>query len=148
MGPDNRFDEVKAVNEKFYRAFEALDIVEMEEVWLTEEHVKCIHPGWNVVAGWSKVRESWEGIFITTQAIHITLTDIEVRLYNNIAWVNLTENVISMTGDEKYGGTLVATNLYENVDEEWKMILHHASDFSALPPTLTDSIGEPAFLTT
>ncbi|MGH7961956.1 MAG: nuclear transport factor 2 family protein, partial [Candidatus Binatia bacterium] len=42
-------DEIKAVtaaNAAFYRAFETLDIQEMEKVWLRAGHIKCVHPGW------------------------------------------------------------------------------------------------------
>lgn len=43
--------EVEAANRAFYQAFETLDIQEMEKVWLRAPHIKCIHPGWPLLAG-------------------------------------------------------------------------------------------------
>src|SRR4249919_1613528 len=37
---------VIAANQAFYRAFETLEIKEMEKVWLRASHIKCVHPGW------------------------------------------------------------------------------------------------------
>src|SRR5206468_1148625 len=53
--------EVEEANARFYRAFEALDLAEMEKVWAHGEHVKCVHPGWPLLAGWANVRASWAG---------------------------------------------------------------------------------------
>ena len=48
-------DDDKAIEEAnagFYRAFEALDLRAMEDVWSHDEHVQCVHPGWPLLTGW------------------------------------------------------------------------------------------------
>ena len=54
---------MEAANTRFYQVFEALDIAAMEGVWVHDEHVKCVHPGWPLLTGWDAVRESWRTIF-------------------------------------------------------------------------------------
>ena len=51
--------QVRHANERFYRAFEALDIDLMDAVWLHTERAKCVHPGWELLSGWEAVRKSW-----------------------------------------------------------------------------------------
>ena len=55
--------QVRHANERFYRAFEALDIDLMDAVWLHTERAKCVHPGWELLSGWEAVRKSWAAIF-------------------------------------------------------------------------------------
>ena len=55
--------EVDEANARFYRVFESLDIGQMDEVWSHGDHVRCIHPGWSLLAGWAAVRQSWKAIF-------------------------------------------------------------------------------------
>src|SRR5947209_7485125 len=69
-------DAINQTNAAFYRAFEALDLRAMEEVWAHGEHVKCVHPGWPLLTGWEAVRASWETIFLNTQEMRFTLTDV------------------------------------------------------------------------
>ena len=44
--------EVRDVNQKFYLALESLDLEAMENLWLHHEMVRCVHPGWPMLAGW------------------------------------------------------------------------------------------------
>ena len=52
MNTDDERARVEEANARFYRAFESLDLREMEGVWAKGEHVKCVHPGWGLLAGW------------------------------------------------------------------------------------------------
>ena len=59
-------DDVEEANARFYRAFETLDIAEMDQVWVHAEHARCVHPGWALLCGWEAVRHSWQTIFTNT----------------------------------------------------------------------------------
>ena len=127
-------DDHKAIEEanaSFYRAFEALDLRAMEDVWSHGEHVQCVHPGWPLLTGWESVRASWEAIFANTQEMSFTLTHVRAAGAGDLAWVTCTENSLSET-DGRVGVTsILATNLFErNPDREgggWRMVHHHAS---------------------
>jgi len=120
-------DAINQTNAAFYRAFEALDLRAMEEVWAHGEHVKCVHPGWPLLTGWEAVRASWETIFLNTQEMRFTLTDVRVAAAGDLAWVTCTENILSDT-DGRVGVTsILATNLFERDRGAWRMVHHHAS---------------------
>jgi len=119
--------EVEEANAAFYRAFEALDLRAMEEVWAHGDHVRCVHPGWPMLMGWAAIRTSWEAIFANTHEMRFTLTDVHVVSVGDLAWVTCTENILSET-DGRVGVTsILATNVFEHDRDGWRMVHHHAS---------------------
>jgi len=61
--------EVTKANERFYTAFESLDIKQMENVWANKTDIQCGHPGWRILRGRDAVLESWRRIFENTPSI-------------------------------------------------------------------------------
>ena len=64
-------EEVRAANQRFYAAFESLDITEMEAVWAHDDAVECVQPGWELLLGWDEVRGSWSRIFANYKRVRI-----------------------------------------------------------------------------
>ena len=122
-----RIEEVTQMNEQFYRAFENLDVGLMDSIWAHEEYVTCIHPGWSIRVGWPAVRDSWVVIFNNTFSMEFELTELQVQVAADIAWVICTENISSRVGESPQTSRVVATNLFERIGEEWKIIHHHGS---------------------
>ena len=122
-----RIEEVTLANEAFYRAFESLDIGEMDKVWAHQEYVTCIHPGWSMRVGWPMVRDSWVVIFNNVFSMGFSLTELQVQVAGDVAWVICTENISSRHADNTQDSRVVATNLYERMDEGWRIIHHHGS---------------------
>jgi ketosteroid isomerase-like protein len=119
--------EIEKANTAFYRALESGAIERMDEVWAHEDRVRCIHPGWGLVAGWHRVRESWEMIFSGGQKMRVSATDVSVQSAGEFAWVTCTEN-ITVFGEMAFDSAqAVATNLFVRQADRWLMILHHAS---------------------
>ncbi len=133
--------EAEEANARFYRAFEQLDLEEMEAVWAKGEHVKCVHPGWGLLQGWEAVRASWETIFKNTAEIRFSISDVDVHVEGNVARVTCTENILSQVRGNISVTTVLATNLFERQDNTWLMIHHHASHVFS-PETPPES--EPA----
>ena len=139
MSLDDDIAEVEEANARFYRAFEGLDLQEMEAVWARGEHVRCIHPGWGLLVGWEAVRASWETIFKNTAEIRFSLSDVAVQVEGNLAWVTCSENILSQVRGNISVTSLLATNLFERQGDAWLMIHHHASHvFSPESPPETD----------
>ncbi len=149
---DNPEQAVLEANRHFYQAFEALDLEQMDEVWLHEDWVECVHPGWDLLLGWEEVRESWARIFAGTQRMKVDISSVWVRVEGDVAWVACTEHVTS-TFDRGFDQALVqATNIFvrrpasADVPSEvggagpggqWQMVAHHASPLpSSQTPTL------------
>jgi len=130
--------EVRDVNQKFYQALESLDLEAMEGVWLHHDLVRCVHPGWPMLAGWESVRESWEEIFRNTESMLVSTRDVALHIEGGVGWVTCTERVTSKRADRSETALVQATNLFLRRDGEWKMVLHHASPL-ALPGYMSPS---------
>lgn len=128
-------DGVRAANSAFYAALEACDLDAMAEVWEHSDRVVVTHPGWPMLRGWARVAGSWDAIFRNTGYIQFVLTDEEVTVVGDAAWVTLDENILqSASSDELSGSRATSVNLFvrdENDDTRWLMVVHHASPVSA-----------------
>lgn len=118
---------VLRANKRFYEAFEQLDIEAMSAVWLHADRARCIHPGWRTLRGWPAIKESWIAIFSNTEEIKFTLTDVSVDLSDHMAWVSCVENIIDSGNAIPVVSTIEATNIFQRVGSEWRMVQHHAS---------------------
>jgi ketosteroid isomerase-like protein len=119
--------DVEEANARFYRAFETLDIAEMDQVWVHGEHARCVHPGWPLLSGWDAVRTSWETIFANTEEMRFTLSEVNVNVSGPLAWVTCTENILSEVGGRVTVTSILATNLFEHDADGWRLVHHHGS---------------------
>lgn len=144
-GQETAEQAVREANHRFYRAFASLDIEQMAEVWLQEDWVECVHPGWDLLLGWDEVRESWTGIFSHTQRVRVELSSEWVRVEGDVAWIACTEHLTSTfeTGFDQ--SLLQATNIFvrrarspdksgRGGGDRWLMVAHHASPLPAGRP--------------
>jgi ketosteroid isomerase-like protein len=131
----SEIEGVEEANERFYRALENADLKEMSAVWLHAEWVKCVHPGWDLIIGWEDIYQSWENIFSVPRGMRIAAADVEIQVEGDFALVSCHENIVlfleqaSVPVSEK----AAATNLFQRIGEEWRMVHHHASDVPAAP---------------
>ena len=119
--------EVEEANLRFYRAFETLDLAEMDAVWLHTERAQCVHPGWPLIVGWAAIRQSWETIFANTTEMRFTIGDARVAGGAELAWVTCTENILADVQGRVSVTSLLATNVFERAPDGWRMVHHHAS---------------------
>jgi ketosteroid isomerase-like protein len=116
----------------------------MGEVWERSERATVTHPGWPTLRSWPAVAESWRRIFDNTPYIQFFLTDEEVVVAGDAAWVTLYENILQETpgarGVPEGSGArgvpetaalgdarVAATNVFVQVDGRWRMVVHHGS---------------------
>jgi SnoaL-like domain len=118
---------IEDANARFYRAFERLDLGEMDGVWAHADYVKCVHTGWPLLTGWDAVRDSWRVIFANTAEMRFTLSEVQVMGGAGVGWVNCTENILSEIRGQISVTSVLATNLFEQGPDGWRMIHHHAS---------------------
>jgi ketosteroid isomerase-like protein len=119
--------EVVEANARFYRAFETLDIAEMDRVWAHGDRVQCVHPGWPLLSGWDAVRASWETIFANTAEMRFTVSDVRTFVGGELAWVTCTENILSDVAGRVSVTAILATNLFAREADGWRLVHHHAS---------------------
>jgi ketosteroid isomerase-like protein len=119
--------DVAEANARFYRAIEALDVLEMDRVWAHGDGVKCVHPGWPLLSGWDNVRSSWEAIFSNTAEMRFTISDVQVSITGDLAWVTCTENILAQVRGRVSVTSVLATNIFEREADDWRLVHHHAS---------------------
>jgi len=85
--PTPEEEAVRAANQRFYAAFESLNLAEMEAVWAHDSRVECVQPGWELLLGWDEVRERWARIFKNTKRVRIALSGLWVRVEGDVGWV-------------------------------------------------------------
>jgi len=110
-------------NQAFYDAHERRDLAAMSAVWEHSDRVCCVHPGWPILRTWPLVEESWRRIFAGSGRNQFIVTNQQVHVIGDVAWVSLDENLV----DNAMTGTIAATNAFVHVGPDWKMILHHGS---------------------
>ncbi|MDE3019347.1 MAG: nuclear transport factor 2 family protein [Nitrospirota bacterium] len=122
-----KIEEVTRANQEFYEAFESLDVARMDKIWAQQEYVTCIHPGWTLRVGWPSVRDSWVLIFNNTFSMAFELTELQIQVAGDVAWVVCTENITSRQGEQPQGNRVLATNFFEKTGDRWFIIHHHGS---------------------
>jgi ketosteroid isomerase-like protein len=114
-------------NRDFYRAFESLELEKMESVWLRDQKIVCIHPGWRKLNGWGPVMKSWEGIFNSVFEMKFEVNELEVMISSDLAVIVTEENLTQRGYDGTARSQVLATNIFERLGQKWMMVLHHGS---------------------
>ena len=125
---------VEEANAAFYRALESGVLERMVEVWAHEDWVRCVLPGWEMVVGWARVRDSWEAIFDGGQHMRAAPSEVWVRIIGDLAWVSCLENITVFNESSFDSAQAAATNLFMQRDGRWLMVLHHASPTPMIIP--------------
>ena len=120
-------EEIKAANQRFYDAFGALDIDQMESVWEQSERAMCVHPGWPALVDWELIRQSWERIFDNTTLMLFNVKYLNVVAQGDCGWVTCIENISSVLQGTASNFGILATNIFVRTPSGWRMIAHHAS---------------------
>lgn len=130
-------EEVLAANRAFYEALEALSLTDMEGVWLHEDWVRCLHPGWDLLVGWEDVRESWDRIFRSTEQMRVSISRPLVRVHGDAAWVSCTESVTSAFEEGFSTAVVEVTNIFVRRPGGWRMVHHHTTPLPGRVPSGT-----------
>ena len=119
--------EVFRVNRRFYQAVSDQSLRAMGKVWLQEPWVQCVHPSWELLTGWKRIRKSWSTIFRNTEHMKIRATEVSIRVSGDFAWVSCLENIESYRNANFSRSQAQGTNLFLRVKGKWHLVHHHAS---------------------
>jgi ketosteroid isomerase-like protein len=131
---------VTAANSEFYHAIDSMAIERMDEVWAHEAWVACVHPGWDLLEGWERVRESWLRIFEGGQKMRISPSNVQVRVQGEVALLTCTENITVFAEDSFDTVQALATNVFLLSGGRWLMVHHHASPVPAIVPDQSSDV--------
>ena len=124
---DERKKEIERVNERFYEAICTANLSMMEELWVKTDEAKCVHPGWPIIFGWEEIRQSWETIFKSGGLADIEVSNVYIDINGSLAWLNCTERINYVVGDQVIVTMAQTTNIFELKEQRWHLVLHHAS---------------------
>jgi ketosteroid isomerase-like protein len=124
-------------NRSFYAVFESLEVDKMEQVWLSDPKIVCIHPGWHKLSGWGPVMQSWSRIFDSAFEMKFEVREVEVFAGTDYAVVVTEENLTQRGYEGSSRSQVLATNVFERIGQKWMMVLHHGS------PVIQPSDDEP-----
>lgn len=117
---------VLAANARFYNAFRAGDLASMEGLWAKGDNVCVVHPGAGGISGYDLVISSWEYVLVDYEfPLDIEIKDVRVNVKGDVGYVTCMELVKTKGGNS--WGRQFATNVFEKVDGQWLISIHHAS---------------------
>ncbi|XP_077238848.1 uncharacterized protein LOC143879991 [Tasmannia lanceolata] len=124
---EDNMASVLAANARFYNAFRNGDLAAMHTIWAKRENVYCVHPGAGGISSYDLVMGSWEHVCGADYEfpLQIELKNVEVHVRGAIGYVTCME-VVKTKGSSSWGKQ-VATNVFERIDGQWFMCIHHAS---------------------
>ena len=120
-------EDVLRVNQRFYEALGKRDLELMSTVWVKDERAGCVHPGWIMLQGWEAIRQSWENVFDPGDQLNIRLSNVNVEVRGDVAWVTCIQELIYIRRDPVMVNVSQSTNIFERHGDTWLMIIHHAS---------------------
>src|SRR5512134_1022010 len=110
----------------FYEALTKADLDAMMAVWADDDDIYCVHPNGARISGVESVRESWRQIFASGQTLRFQLRESQVVQGMMLAVHSVYEH-ISIAGEARPRGPVIATNVYLRTERGWRMVAHHAS---------------------
>lgn len=125
---DNRI-AIEEANERFYEAFRNGNYAAMSQIWGTGQHVQCIHPAAECIAGREDVMTSWK-LILSSGRMNINLEDVRIYATDTEGYVTLVEVVDA----EDSQGRIIATNIFERQKGSWKIVHHHGGPVPSRRP--------------
>ncbi|CAH2054412.1 unnamed protein product [Thlaspi arvense] len=122
---DNRASVLSA-NARFYQSFRNGDLAAMQSLWSKSGKPCCVHPGAKGITGYEDVMESWEVVWMNYEfPLQIELKDVEAHVRGEVGYVTCME-FVKTKGSSSWGAQFVS-NVFERIDGEWFICIHHAS---------------------
>ncbi|KAD6119670.1 hypothetical protein E3N88_10941 [Mikania micrantha] len=116
---------VLAANTRFYNSFRNGDLAAMQALWSKSENSCVVHPGVSGISGYELVMGSWEYVWADYEfPLSIEVRDVQVYVRGDMGYVRCVE-MVRTSG--KSWGKQFATNVFEKINGQWFICVHHAS---------------------
>ena len=120
------------IEAQFYEALQQADLDKLMAVWSDDDEVVCVHPGGPRVIGHGAIRSAFEAIF-ANGPIPVRPEGLKRVLTSTAAVHNVLERVDIATSEGPQTAWVIATNVYLNTAQGWRLVAHHASPGTAAP---------------
>jgi ketosteroid isomerase-like protein len=98
----------------------------MEIIWAGDD-VICIHPGSSALVGRDAVMRSWANMLLNAEQPNIRVNVLSRTSRDGLAVHVVEEHITSGYGDTASVSMVLATNVYRETEEGWRLLEHHAS---------------------
>ena len=120
------YKSVDAAEQAFYDAFASGDMDTMTAVWSENKDICCVHPMSQELTDRDSVLTSWSEIFSHAPEIEIEI-EVQKRVEYGDITVSIVHEHLSVPNDKQIHPPIIATNIYQNTDGDWRLISHHSS---------------------
>jgi ketosteroid isomerase-like protein len=129
--------------QQFYEALQQADIERLMAVWADEDDIACVHPGGPRIVGAGAIRASFDAMF-ANGAIQADAARVR-RIHSADAAVHHVLERVRMPSEQgEQVAWVLATNVYLQTPQGWRLVLHHASPGS--PRELQEIVDTPPML--
>ena len=135
---ENDEGRVKAAAMRFYDAIEQMvsgkGLDAMKASWHHNERVTGGHPSGGWSKGWDELLATWEVFsgFGREDRGGSRVHDLDANVYGSIAYTTCVFQASPAFGGER----IACTNVLQKVDDEWKIIHHHADKSAKMAAAL------------
>ena len=125
-------DDVEA---QFYEALQQGDLPRLMALWADDDEIVCVHPGGGRVVGAAAISASFEAIFSTggvpaqPEQVH-RLHSLGVAVHHLVERIPIPG---AQGGKGPAEAFVLATNVYLNTAQGWRIVAHHASPGTSQP---------------
>ena len=99
--------------------------------WADDEEIVCVHPGGPRLLGASQIRSSFEAMF-ANGTIGAWPERVHAVQSLGACMHSLVERLDILTAEGPAQAYVIATNVYHQGPQGWRMVVHHASPGTAV----------------
>ena len=114
------------IEQQFYEALQHGDIDRLMAVWSDDDEISCVHPGGPRVVGAVAIRSVFEAIF-ANGAVNAQPEKVRRLQAHACAVHSVLEHIRILTTEGPQSAWVVATNVYVQTAQGWRLVSHHAS---------------------
>lgn len=127
----------------FYEALQQADLERLMACWADEDDIVCVHPGGPRLVGSAAIRAAFETLFVNG-GVKVQPERVRRVEVGSCSVHSVVERVELLGDDGMMNAWVVATNVYVNTEQGWRLVLHHASPGARTEPT--DALSTPTVL--
>ena len=114
------------IEHQFYEALQRADIEQLMAVWSDDDDIVCVHPGGPRVVGPAAIRAAFDAMF-SNGAINAHPEKVRRLRTHSSAVHSVLEQIRVMSSDGPQTAWVIATNVYVQTAQGWRLVAHHAS---------------------
>ena len=117
----------------FYEALEGADADAVNELWLDDDDVCCVHPNGPRLLGYAAVAASWRAL-LSNGPVQVRASARKTLETPAVSVHNVIERIELLTDDGPRRAYVIVTNVFVKTAQGWRMVAHHASPGTAVEP--------------